>query len=278
MAIDLKAKKAYYIDILNRKVKGKIIPCHDEYGHHYQFVESGIIVDSVTTKNILEKEHLIPWAAKLAIEFLMQDNRFERLQGVERESLMTAAQFKYKDERDQAGDIGTIVHNAIEIYINDWIATDFKPESIVRYLPEGVDPRAVAACRCAENAINKYNVIPIACELLVGNPNVSAGTLDLLVMTQKGKLELWDWKTSNSIDDFYALQTGVYRRFLIHMSGLFCSNVRIIKLDKFSDKPKVYNVPKPDVAYNTFKLLSSVYDYMNDGEAKLIEDKVIVRI
>lgn len=276
--IDFKSKKQHYLSVIKEKVLNKISPCHDASGHHYRFNETGIIVDSVTTKNILEKEHLIPWAAKLAVEFLEDNNRFERLKGPEREVVMSGAIFKYKDERDSAGDIGTLAHNAIELYCNDWIATDIRPQSIVSYLPKDIDPRVIAACRCAENALIKYEVIPIACELLVGNENVSAGTLDLLVMTKYGKLELWDWKTSNNIDDFYAMQTSAYRKFLFSMSGLNCIKIRIIKLDKYSDKPKVYNVANMRMEYNVFKSLSHVYDYRNNGSDKLIEDKVIVKI
>lgn len=276
--VDLKKKKQYYLSVIDEKVRNKISPCHDSFGHHYRFNETGIIVDSVTTKNILEKEHLIPWAARLAIEFLEENDRFERLKGPERDVVMSGAMFKYKDERDSAGDIGTLAHNAIELYLNDWITTDIRPQSIISYIPKGVDPRVIAACRCAENALIKYEVVPIACELLVGNPNVSAGTLDLLVMTKSGKLELWDWKTSNNIDDFYAMQTSAYRRFLHYMSGLDCKKIRIIKLDKYSDKPKIYNVADMRMEYSVFKSLSHVYDYKNNGSDKLIEDKIIVKI
>ncbi len=277
--IDRKERRAELIKIINEKVKGKILPCHDEFGHHYKFVDSGIIVDSVTTKNILEKEHLIPWAAKLAIEFLEEDNRFERLKGPERNVLMTGAQFKYKDERDSAGDIGTITHNTIELYINDWIQTDIKPETIRSYIPEGADPRVVAACRCAENAFIKYDVTPLACELLVGTPGVSAGTLDLLVMGKGKIVELWDFKTSNGIDDFfYGLQTSTYRQMFTRMSGIYVHKVRIIKLDKFSDRPKVYNVLRPNILYNVFKSLSHVYDFRNNGKDNLVEDKIIIKI
>jgi hypothetical protein len=46
--------------IIKEKVDGKIIPKHDEFGHHYQFVKTGKIVDSVTTQlNWLAKPHLI---------------------------------------------------------------------------------------------------------------------------------------------------------------------------------------------------------------------------
>lgn len=270
--------------MLDDKVKGKWVPCHDEFGHHYRHLESGEVVDSVTTKNILEKEHLAAWAAGVAIEFLEEENRFERLKGPDRDAIFEAAKFKHTDIRDDAGDVGTAAHAMIEQYCNDWIYTGIKPPSIMRYVPEGMDPRAIAAARCSENAMTKEEVVPIASELLVGIQGVSAGTLDLLVMNKLGKIELWDWKTSNNIDIFYAFQTAAYRKFLMYMCmegkkyPLWITKIRIIKLDKFSDRPKIFWVPRMEMAYRMFKYVNEIYDYTNDGTEKIPADKIIIRI
>lgn len=270
--------------ILDEKVKGKWVPCHDEFGHHYRHVETGEVVDSVTTKNILAKEHLVSWAAEVAILFLEEENRFERLKGPERDVILNAAKFKHTDIRDDAGDVGTAAHKMIELYVNDWIHTGIRASSIMRYVPEGIDPRAIAAARCAENFLVKENVTPIASELTVGIPGLSAGNLDLLVLTKDGKIELIDWKTSNAIDMFYALQTAAYRKFLMHMcqdgrkQPLYISKIRIVKLDKFSDRPKVFWVPRMNEAFRMFGMVSELYDYKNSGIDNIPADKVIIKI
>jgi len=273
--------KQQYLDILKEKVFGKIIAAHDEKGHHYKFVESGSIVDSVTTKNIIQKEHLIAWAVKLGVEFLEQENRFEALKDPERRSdVLTAALFKYKDFRDDAGDVGTVAHHIIEAYIEVWTTTGTRPSNIIDYVPNNCDPRAVAAARCASAAFDKYPELePLACEMLVGIDGVSAGTLDLLMFNNiTGEVELWDWKTSNNIDDFYWLQISAYAEMLRRMTDnkISITNARIIKLDKFSNRPKIYRVENLDNGYQLFETLSYFYDGWRTAGSNIIEDKKVV--
>lgn len=275
--------KQKYIDILKDKVFGKIVAAHDEKGHHYRFIDSGNLVDSVTTKNILQKEHLISWAARLAIEFLEKEDRFLGLKDPERRAdLMTSAQFQYKDFRDDAGDVGTIAHHIIEAYIGDWITTGIRPNDMVGYVPNNCDPRAIAAARCAKVAFDKYPELePLACEMLVGIDGVSAGTLDLLMMnTVTGEVELWDWKTSNNIDEFYWLQISAYAEMLSRMTekAIVISKARIIKLDKYSDKPKIYRVTNLDYGYQLFETLSYFYDGWRNAKSNIEEDKKVVYI
>jgi hypothetical protein len=265
--------------IIEEKVVGKIEACHSETGHHYKFVDTGVVVDSVTTKNILEKKHLIPWAIGLAIEFLEKDNRWQRLETSERESLVKAAKLQHTDVRDEAGNVGSIAHKIIEAYTDQWIATGEKPSDIKTFIDNPfVDYRVFAAARSAEAVYNKYGAVPVISEILVGVSPIGAGTLDLIVMNEKGELELWDWKTSNSISDYYSVQTAAYKYFFEKMTGLRIKKVRVMKIDKFSDKFKAYNVPNLPDAFNTFKNLSKVYDWVNNGKKKLIEDKIIVQL
>lgn len=271
-------------EILKKHVIGKWEACHDEFGHHYRHLESGEVVDSVTTKNCLSKEHLLPWSVEQGVLWLEQEDRFLKLKGPERDAILEGAKYKYTDIRDDAGSIGTAAHKIIESYVNDWIESGLRPPSIMEYVPEGIDSRAIAAARCAENAMIKEDVLPIASELTVGIPGISAGNLDLLVLTKENKIELYDWKTSNAIDMFYALQTAAYRKFLMHMCRvegkqlLRISKIRIVKLDKYSDRPKIFWVPKMNEAYRMFKLVNDIYNFKNDGVDKCPPDKIIITI
>lgn len=264
--------------IIQDKVIGKIKACHNDNGHFYQVEGSLGLTASVTSKNIIDKPHLVPWAIGLAIDFLEGGDNWQRLKGPEREDLLKAAKLQYKDVRDSAGTIGGFSHSILELWEAKWIKTGVKPESILDFIPKDSPPQVIGSCRSAEQVFNKYNVTPIAFELLVGLPNVGAGTLDLIVMNDKGKLELWDWKTSNSISDYYAIQTSAYCHFFEKMTGLKIDKIKIIKIDKWSDKFKVYNVPNYKKAYSAFKAVSAVYDWLNNNEDKLIEDKITVRI
>ena len=252
----------------------------------------------MTQKNVLDKPHLVPWAIGLAVEFLEEGNRFERLQTDEREELIRGAKLQYTDVRDNAGTIGGQAHEAIEEYTNEWIARNKKPDSIIpfvyddvkytnveaipgvftnetQYYKKGklIDYKAIGGARSAEAAYVDFGVTPVASELLVGIQGLGAGTLDLLVVNPKGELELWDWKTSNNVNDFYALQVSAYARFFEMMTGLKIKRCRIFKIDKTSDQFKPYNVPDIRGCFKVFKALSVVADWTTNRKKKLIEDK-----
>jgi hypothetical protein len=97
-------------------------------------------------------------------------------------------------------------------------------------------------------------------------------------MNEKGELELIDHKTSNGINDYYAIQTAAYCHFFEKMTGLKIKRIRIFKLDKWSDSFKVYNVPNHKAAYKAFKAVSVVYDWLENGEKKLTDNRVGVTI
>lgn len=264
--------------IIKEKVIGKVKAMHNENGHFYMVEGSLSLTASVTSKNILDRPHLIPWSIGLAIDFLEAGDNWMRLKGPEREDLLKAAKLQYRDVRDNAGTIGGEAHKIIEEYEKAWIETGVRPGSILSFIPAGTRPQVIGACRSAEQAFNKYHVVPVAFELLVGVPGVGAGTLDLIVMNEKGELELWDHKTSNQVNDYYAIQTAAYCYFFEKMTGLKIKRIKVLKIDKWSDRFKVYNVPNHKKAYKAFKAVSGVYDWMNNGEDKLVEDKLIIRI
>lgn len=261
-------------------VTGKITAVHTMDKHRYRLPD-GMIVDSVTQRNIINKPHLIPWAVGLAIDFLEKDDRFVQLKGPTRDDLILTAKFLHRDNRDEAGLWGGQAHDIIETWINEWMKTGIKPGDIREFIKaKGIDDYHVwGAARSAEAAFGKYPVVPVGCEMLVGYNKEGAGTLDLLVLTADGELELWDWKSSNQIDDFYAMQVSAYRRYFQKMTGLKIARVRIFKLDKESDRFKVYNVPFPNRAYAAFRGLSKAYDWLILNEdKKCIEDKVRIKL
>lgn len=253
-------------------VTGKIKAVHTMDKHVYRLPD-GSLVDSVTQRNIIDKPHLIPWAVRLAIEFLEKDDRFIQLKGPTRDDLVKIAQFVHRDTRDDAGTVGGQAHQILEDWENEWISTGMHPGDIRRFLEKTEDARVWAAARSGAAVFDKYPVVPVAAELLVGVAKEGAGTLDLLVLNEAGELELWDHKTSNQVDPFYAMQTSAYRHFFQKMTGLYIARIRVLKLDKGSDRFHVYNVPFPNRSYAAFRHLSKVYDWQQGDWDKLVEDK-----
>ncbi len=262
---------------------GKITPAHDAKGHHYLFVgKNPKTVDSVTTKLILEKPHLVRWAVRIAFEWM--ESKWASMTKENREEYLKGAQESPYDVRDNAGNTGTIAHDAIEAYVKDWIASGVRPESIKPYVKpkEGalLDYRAMASARSAEALFNKRNVVPVASEILVGLKRYnSAGTLDMLILNlDTNELELWDWKTSNAVNDTYAMQVAAYKKFFESMTKLTISKSKIMHLSKESDAFHVYNIPNITEAWQAFLNIAKVYDWQKNGRSKLEKDVKVITI
>lgn len=281
--------------IIAEKVTGKIIPCHNETGHYYKFVETGAVVSSVTTQNVVEKKHLYPWMIRMAVEWLVEENRMSKYLSRQKEledasfpkgeknEYLIGAQRAYMDVRDDAGFTGNDAHDVIEDYINAWIETGIKPADIRTFVKANADPRVIAVARSAENLFSTKKVIPVAAELLVGDEKWEmAGTLDLLVLDvswpEFPQLELWDWKSSNQVGDDYARQVSSYQKLFESMTELKISDRKIVRLDKFSDKFNTYLVPRPNEAFKAQKGNNAIYKWQNNGKKKLVEDKTIIKL
>ncbi len=264
-------------EIINRNVRGVWIAAHDKYGHHYKHRDLGIVVDSVTTKLILEKEHLVPWAAEIAVRDFLKNIEFYDAKNTEQtDRMIEQAKYAFRAVRDDAGNIGTKSHDVFEHYVNIWIETGVRPPDIKALIPEGSDPRVFATTRSAEKFFNDYDgeIIPIAAELLVGDPETgTTGTLDLLVLWN-GMLWLLDWKSSNSaVHDDYVLQVSAYGKLLEKMTGLKVKGLSIIGVSKGYDKYVLLDIPRPGEAFRVFKGVSRAYDWIEDGKPKMIERK-----
>ena len=271
--------------IIQKKVIGKIVPAHDARGHHYAFVgdKSGLVVDSVTTKLILDKPHLVKWAVRIAFEWM--ESKWPSMTKENRDSYLKGAQESPYDVRDEAGSTGHIAHDAIEMYVKEWLETGVRPADIKTFVKpkEGtslLDYRAVASARSAEAIFRKKNVLPVASEILVGLKRFkSAGTLDMLIYNlDTNELELWDWKTSNAVNDTYAMQVAAYKKFFEGMTKLTIHKSKIMHLSKESDVFHVYNIPDIDEAWKAFLDISKVYDWVKNGRNKLEKDIKVINL
>jgi hypothetical protein len=262
--------------IISEKVIGVWVPEHDTKGHHYRNTKDGRLVDSVTTQNIIDKPNLIPWAARIAAEWIAE--RLPLYCKENHDQMMSEASLAFRTVRDTAGSIGTQAHDLIENYINHWIETGTRPGVI--FPNSDLDPRVIAACRSSEKFFDKYpEIVPIASELLVGSSKLDgAGTLDFLVMWGD-KLWLLDWKTSNSaLHDDYAVQVSAYKAFFEEMTGLKIDGCSILGLSKNYDETKVYDIPFVIQAFAVFKSQNKIYKCQKNGRKKLIERKNRLKI
>lgn len=162
-----------------------VIPEHDHMGHHYRYLPTNKVYDSVTTKSgILDNPRLKRWAANLAVQYI--DRNWNVIASSHnKEDHYKAAVLAHEDELHDAGDIGTQGHQAIERYLQRWIDTNIKPADIRKFIL-GEDSRLWAITRSAEMFINDFGMIPIASEIFVASPRHEyAGTLDCLALLLK---------------------------------------------------------------------------------------------
>jgi len=271
--------KESIIKIIQEKVIGKWVACHDDRGHHYRNTDTGILVDSVTTKNIIEKEHLRPWAVRVALEWLEVDDRWNKYleaKKSDKNEYLQGAILAHTGIRDVAGTIGTAVHDAAEKFIKQWIATGVKPDDIIQFIDEQSknDGRVWAGARSVKKLFDdRPKVIPVSSELLVGSISLNcAGTLDLLVLND-GVLEVWDFKTSNSIDKIgYSMQIAAYSSMFTSMTRLRPKAWRVVKISKDFDKVDIYRLINYKNALDCFKAISKVYDLTNSNSFTMERD------
>lgn len=167
---------------------------HTETGHFYRHVPTNQVFASVTTKcGILDAPHLKKWAARLAVEHLVQKVQLLPIQErtLERMALhIDEAILVHQDQFTEAGDLGTRGHGYVEDYLMDWMKTGYRPSDIRTFVKDE-DARVFAAARSAELFCKEWNVLPIASEMKVASVRYRyAGTLDSLMMvlrqTDKG--------------------------------------------------------------------------------------------
>ena len=209
-------------DILREKIPANLVVAeHTETGHFYRHTPSNQLFASVTTKSgILDAPHLKKWAAKLAVEHLIQKIQ---LLPVENRTLPNMVSYQaeailvHQDQFEEAGDVGTRGHKVVEDYLLQWMKTGVRPLDIRKFITEN-DPRLYAISRSAEMFCKDFHVIPIVSEMFVCSPRYKfAGTLDSLMMVlnvkEKGddscarqlnieggqgrEHELWQASTSN---------------------------------------------------------------------------------
>lgn len=290
--------------LISEKIpEGLIVPAHDDKGHHYKHVPSGLVFDSVTTKmqGVVDNQHLKVWAARLAVDYVT-DQIIMNPQALQPGSIIQlkdAAVMQHRDTFEDAGGIGTIGHKAVEEYNDEWISTGIRPASYEKFLV-GKDVRETAILRSAMEFYNDFYYLPVASELLVCNlKDKYAGTLDCLgfVILDAGqctnikhdfswqlsskdwtkrecvhcgkkakyRLALIDYKTSNSIKKkpTYCAQVSAYAKAFNVMTGIKVHDHIIVRLDKKQAKYEAVRIIDPVECYRNYKLMQALSPWLN---------------
>lgn len=175
-------------DVFSQKL---VVPEHTDITHYYRYMPTGEVYPSVTTKTgILDKSYLKNWSVKLAMDHIR--SCYEVFHE-DPELILNEAEHKHVSVLEDAGDIGTVIHEIIENYINTWIRNQERPFDIREFAlrrdvndPKGYignDNRVMAAIRSAEELLAQHPIIPLTTEVRVACPqNKLAGTVDLVCL------------------------------------------------------------------------------------------------
>jgi len=303
--------------IQNAVPEGLIVPRHTAYAHFYEHTPTRQKFPSVTgITGIMSSPHLKQWAVNEGIRYI--ERVWDTITPENREEHFKVAQLAHTDTLREAGDIGTLTHDSLEAYINEWIDKGNRPDDIKKFIKLD-DSRLYATARSATLFFNDFYLIPIVSEMkVVSLKHGYGGTLDCLAYVGKvinegnggrtgfekcnhhwgvsGRLNaecmhcgrklkltltLLDWKSSNSLEhDEYAEQLSAYSQALYELTGVRPRDHWIVRLDKYKARYEVVRVTDRVKAFKAFIHTKKKFDWMTDGVSKLypVVEKEVISI
>jgi len=250
-----------------------VTPRHTESEHWYEVAGHPALLPSVTTcLQSIKDASLRNYQVNRALDYM-----FENASDLSPQTIMThlsVARGRADSIRDEAGDIGTAIHDVREAM--------FRGES-VRNMPQMVDSRVVSGARALRKFLDDTGYVPIASEILVYEYNKHAkqgvaGAIDDIGLLPKVyepgnpdcehdyvtvdnepivgekqtciicgykvryRLVLMDLKTSNQFKDHYHAQVGLYAKMFQKLTGLRLSEVFILKASKEDGTYKIEQI------------------------------------
>ena len=217
---------------------GKIEIALDEERHCYSLVGTGAKPDGVTTILGLIPKYLLPWVAKVTVEYITKGFR-DRLEAGDAidltflASLCDEAKREHTKKRDAAGDIGTLVHAWAEEYGKNGYAK----------LPAIDAPEYKGVC-AVQDWLDSVEITDAEHERIIYHDKLFyAGTCDLFCKLD-GKWSVVDFKTGSGFYADQPLQLAAYALAIEHEKpGLEIKDGWIIHIDKKTGKCTPYHVP-----------------------------------
>ncbi len=250
---------------------GRVLAAHTEDKHFYEVtdIDPHPKYPSVTERlGALKDPSISNFKMNQALGYVREN--FPKFTPLNIEEHMGQAARMSSDIFEDAGDVGSKIHDVRERYFTDWINAGSRPDkSIMEYIPSDLgiqDQRIVSASRSLDKFISDYHYEPIATELKVYSHEMKlGGTLDdigfMYLVSDKGNTEcihelmykpnhlkevrclkcqfrakkvlaLIDLKSSNQIKDHYFLQVAMYYEMFKKLVRLKMDRFYILKVSK----------------------------------------------
>ena len=251
--------------------KGRVLAAHTEDKHFYEVtdIDPHPKYPSVTEKlSCLKDPSINNFKMNQALNYVKEN--FPKFNPLNIAEHMGYAARASSDIFEDAGDVGSKIHDVRERYFSDWIDKGIKPEkSILDYIPSELgikDQRIVSASRAIDKFVSDYDYEPIATELKVYSHEMKlGGTLhDLGLMSiikdpgdvncehdfmrkpndlneirclkcnykAKRISALIDLKSSNQIKDHYFFQVAMYWDMFKKLTKIKIDRFYILKVSK----------------------------------------------
>ena len=218
---------------------------------------SGVEYPSVTTiLSLLDKGDAITnWAVKQATKFI-RDNRGNREQYPDLDSLLGAAETEWRGAKEEAADIGSEIHGIIERYIQHG------RDALGGFRPE-VENGFLAFLEWEQ----AHKIQWVKSEMtVISNTYGFAGTLDAICIYE-GKQYVIDFKSSKGFWDTFGKQISAYRIAAAEM-GHPTDGCGILRLDKITGIPEFKDYTKNQEKEGT-AFLKLVEFYYADKDRRL---------
>jgi hypothetical protein len=214
-----------------------VIPMHTDQGHFYNVPSLGKTFGSVTKElQALKDPSLTNWKMNRALDYIKQ--HFNEITPSNIDQKIFEAKELPVTEFQDAGSIGTTVHETRQRYFSQWLSSGQQPGNILDFITDPIaGPEVIASLRGFEKFVKEQNYQPVACEILVFDEKLGlAGTLDDIgIMGDKWDLTLMDLKTSNQLKPHYWLQVALYATMFYRLTHIRIKKFLILNTSKKND-------------------------------------------
>lgn len=179
-----------------------------------------------TVLGVLAKPALIPWAARMACEYV--EENLERMHN-EPLTVLAEAKVAHTKKKEAAGAHGTDAHALVEEYINFALLSDGKPYNPAVLMGDKATP-IQPFVKWAEENVDKF----LFSERRMANRDIFvAGTADFAYLGKDGRRYMADFKTSSGIYGVdYWCQVAAYRYMAEEEGDAPYDGLAIIRLGK----------------------------------------------
>jgi len=226
----------------------------DEIRHIYNV--KGKRVEGVTgVTGIIAKPALMYWSVKMAIEYLEENLKPGKVYDeLEIKKLLDAAKMAHRIKKTDAGDLGTLVHEAIETFIRKneitKLVNPVAKASFEQFIKWATDNKVTFTESERKIYSKKFNY---------------AGTMDFFC-EKKGKSFVGDTKTGSAIYDEMWFQTSAYQQAYQEETGTKVDGQIIVRVGKDGslEVKENYDYEKNVVAFNGALVLYRRIQELND--------------